>query len=75
MKKGNTKPLSPEMAAELAVLAALPDETINLDDIPEITDWSGAVRGKFYRPDPPVSAATGEPKHRGKRVPLASRRS
>lgn len=26
------------------------DEDIDLSDIPEITDWSNAVRGKFYRP-------------------------
>jgi hypothetical protein len=27
-----------------------PNEEIDLSDIPEITDWSKAVRGKFYRP-------------------------
>jgi uncharacterized protein (DUF4415 family) len=26
------------------------DEDIDLSDLPEITDWSNAVRGKFYRP-------------------------
>jgi uncharacterized protein (DUF4415 family) len=26
------------------------DEDIDLSDIPEITDWSRAVVGKFYRP-------------------------
>ncbi|MGA9033707.1 MAG: BrnA antitoxin family protein [Sulfuricaulis sp.] len=26
------------------------DQDINLDDIPEILDWSKGVRGKFYRP-------------------------
>ncbi len=26
------------------------DEEINTDDIPEVLDWSDAVRGKFYRP-------------------------
>lgn len=26
------------------------DEDIDLSDIPEITGWSNAVRGKFYRP-------------------------
>jgi hypothetical protein len=31
-------------------LASLPDEKIDLSDIPEIRDWSKAVRGKFYRP-------------------------
>jgi uncharacterized protein (DUF4415 family) len=26
------------------------DEDIDTTDIPEVTDWRGAVRGKFYRP-------------------------
>jgi uncharacterized protein (DUF4415 family) len=36
--------------AELKALAALSDEAIDTSDIPEVTDWHGAVRGKFYRP-------------------------
>lgn len=36
--------------AELKTLTALADEDIDTSDIPEVTDWSGAVRGKFYRP-------------------------
>jgi uncharacterized protein (DUF4415 family) len=36
--------------AELARLAAMPDEEIDTSDIPEVGDWSGAERGKFYRP-------------------------
>ena len=37
---------------ELAVLAAKPENEIDLSDIPATTakDWHGAVRGKFYRP-------------------------
>ena len=35
---------------EIAVIASLKDSEINTAEIPEITDWSGAVRGKFYRP-------------------------
>lgn len=35
---------------ELAALAALPDEKIDLGDAPEVRDWSRAVVGKFYRP-------------------------
>lgn len=35
---------------ELLALDQLADEDIDLSDIPEITDWSGAERGKFYRP-------------------------
>src|ERR1039457_5654386 len=39
-----------EQLAELKALAEVPDDQIDLSDIPEITDWSGAVVGKFYRP-------------------------
>ena len=35
---------------ELAALAAMPDGEIDTSDIPEITDWSKAVVGRFYRP-------------------------
>lgn len=38
------------VAEELAALAAMPDEEIDTSDIPEITDWSKAVVGRFYRP-------------------------
>jgi uncharacterized protein (DUF4415 family) len=35
----------------LAVAAAMPDGDIDTSDpdAPEVTDWSGAVRGRFYR--------------------------
>lgn len=38
--------------AELRAAAALADDTIVLDDPdnPEVFDWSGAERGRFYRP-------------------------
>ncbi|MCY4385868.1 MAG: hypothetical protein OXC18_02065 [Desulfurellaceae bacterium] len=36
--------------ADVAVLEALLDEDIDTSDIPDGTDWSDAVRGKFYRP-------------------------
>lgn len=49
MKKATSK-LTPEQQAELKALAALPDERINTGDVPEVTDWSGARRGMFYRP-------------------------
>ena len=39
-----------KLQTELKALAALPDEAIDTSDIPEVTDWRGAVRGKFYRP-------------------------
>ena len=39
-----------QRAAELQRLAAIPDKDIDTSDIPQITDWSGAEIGKFYRP-------------------------
>ena len=47
--KTNTKKT---MEEQLAALAALPDEQIDLSDAPELTDeqWANSVRGKFYRP-------------------------
>ena len=50
MKKGNPAPLSAEQKAELEALAALPDSEIDTTDIPPVKDWSGAIRGAFYRP-------------------------
>ena len=42
--------LSADLRAQLQAVAALPDDQINTNDIPEVQDWSGAVCGKFYRP-------------------------
>ena len=39
-----------KMVEELTRLAAMPDGQIDLSDIPEVTDWSGGVVGKYYRP-------------------------
>ena len=50
MKKDNPKPLTPELQAELDVLAAMHDSEIDTTDMPPITDWSHAVCGPFYRP-------------------------
>jgi hypothetical protein len=44
------KKLSKKQAKELAALAALRDEKIDLSDLPEVLDWSGAVVGKYYPP-------------------------
>ena len=44
------KNLSRKQKKELRALAAKLDSEIDLTDIPEIIDWSGAVVGKFYRP-------------------------
>lgn len=40
-----------DLSAEIAALEAMSDEDIDFSDIPEVTDWTGAVRGKFYRPE------------------------
>lgn len=44
--------LSPDLRAQLHAAAAMPDAEIDLTDpdAPEQLDWSGAVRGKFYKP-------------------------
>jgi uncharacterized protein (DUF4415 family) len=44
------KTLSAEMKRQVAAVKRLKDEEIDVSDAPEIADWSGAVRGKFYRP-------------------------
>lgn len=46
----NPPPLTEEQRAQLARLAAMPDEDIDFSDIPLKLDWSNAERGKFYRP-------------------------
>lgn len=48
MRKDGSEHLTPEQAAELAALAALPDESIDTRDIPEQRDWRGAERGLFF---------------------------
>lgn len=50
MTKGNSDPLTAAQKAELAALEALPDSTIDTTDAPAVTDWTGAQRGRFYRP-------------------------
>ncbi len=44
--------LASEQVQRLVALAALSDDAIDVPDpdAPEIADWSGAVRGKFYKP-------------------------
>ena len=36
--------------AELEYLVQLDDDKINVEDVPEMLDWSGAQRGVFYKP-------------------------
>ncbi|MBR8836627.1 MAG: BrnA antitoxin family protein [Stigonema ocellatum SAG 48.90 = DSM 106950] len=50
MKKGHSNPVPPEIQAEIDALAALPEDQIKTDDIPEVWDWNSAKRGLFYRP-------------------------
>ena len=40
----------PSDQKQLEHLAALPDEAIDLSDIPERLDWAQAQVGRFYRP-------------------------
>ena len=42
--------LTKEQKAMLEALDKIPDDEIDLSDIPEITDWSGVRMGLFYRP-------------------------
>jgi len=49
MKKAHSE-LSSSLRDELAALEAMADSDIDTSDIPEATDWSGAERGRFYRP-------------------------
>jgi uncharacterized protein (DUF4415 family) len=44
------KQLTKRQAEEIESIKNVRDEDIDLSDIPETTDWSNAVRGKFYRP-------------------------
>jgi uncharacterized protein (DUF4415 family) len=45
-------PLTDAQCEHLAQLAALPDESIDTSDIPELSEeaWAAGVRGRFYRP-------------------------
>ncbi|WP_158923374.1 BrnA antitoxin family protein [Acidisphaera sp. S103] len=50
MRKGNSDPLPPNLAAELAALEAMPEDAIDTSEMPEVKDWSEAQRGRFYKP-------------------------
>ena len=49
-KQRDTDGLSEMELAAIRQLDAMPDEDIDTSDIPEQTDWTGSVRGKFYDP-------------------------
>ena len=42
--------LTKNQANQIRALKRMKDEDIDFSDIPEKTDWSNAVAGKFYRP-------------------------
>jgi hypothetical protein len=44
------KRLTKRQKRETTVIAAKKDEDIDLSEMPEVIDWSGAEVGKFYRP-------------------------
>lgn len=57
MREGNMKrisriprKLSKKLEGELRALEAMGDKDIDYSDIPQRTDWRGAVVGRFYRP-------------------------
>jgi uncharacterized protein (DUF4415 family) len=49
-KRGNPKPLTAKLRAELKALAAMPESEIDTAEMRPVTDWSTAIRGPFYRP-------------------------
>ena len=40
----------PSIQEQLTALDSMEDKNIDYADTPEILDWEGAERGKFYRP-------------------------
>jgi len=60
--KANELPsLSAEQEANLQRLAMLSDHDIDLSDMPEVTDWSGATRGSIVSSDSMVGASIVSP--------------
>lgn len=60
--KANELPsLSAEQEANLQRLAVLSDHDIDLSDMPEVTDWSGATRGSIVSSDSMVGASIVSP--------------
>ena len=49
MKKESVD-LTNKQLSELKSLEELPEDLIDIDDIPEVVDWSSAQRGVFYKP-------------------------
>jgi uncharacterized protein (DUF4415 family) len=42
--------LTKEQRRQIAVIAGKKDADIDLTEMPEVVDWSGAEVGRFYRP-------------------------
>lgn len=56
--------LTPEQIEELEALAAMSDDEIDLTEMPEVTDWSGAIQGLFQLPADERRKAIGELRRR-----------
>lgn len=50
MRRKSTKRLTKEQRKDLVALARMKESDIDLSEMPEVLDWSGAEIGKFYRP-------------------------
>jgi uncharacterized protein (DUF4415 family) len=49
MKKASSRKLTPAQMKMLNRLSAMKDKDIDLSDMPEQRDWTGAKRGVFYK--------------------------
>ena len=50
MKRATSKSLTRRQTAEIKHLREMREDQIDVDDIPQMRDWTGAKRGLFYRP-------------------------
>ena len=58
--------LSKNQTEEIRNLSQMKENEINSSDLPEVTDWSKAVVGRFYRPAKPERATAPKPRKRKK---------
>ena len=70
MKKTNSN-LTPEQKAEIDALLAMPEDEIDTSDIPEVSDWSNAIRGMHYR----LKQGLGPPPRRDSMLKSEKRRA
>ena len=42
--------LTPRQRAQISALEGLPDDQIDMSEVPETLDWSNVKRGAFYEP-------------------------